>query len=179
MKTAALTVALLSLWLLLTGCAWYGQTGPAPTLATQAAACVLVERLPASTGYLKSAAGLFRAWGATTNTAPDAAEVRAALAALPNARLTAAEQSALWAATVLAYEGAQKACRTPADFAALKFTLLRIGDALSAAVALCGPTTIADTPARNGAVRAAATTGPACDAQGLFDLSRTIRKDLK
>lgn len=174
-------LALLSLipLLLITGCAWYGQTGPAPTLATQAAACVLVERLPASAGYLTAAAGLFRAWGAATNSAPDAATVRAALESLPNARLTQAEQSALWAATVLAYDAARAACRTPADFDSLKYTLLRIGDALAAAVELCGPSAIGDTAKRAGAVRAAAVSGPACDAQGVFDLSRVVKKDLR
>lgn len=173
-RPAALLLAVLAL-ALLSGCSLH--TGIKPALPTQIAACVLVDRLPQSAGYLTAAAGVFHACATATNL-PTPAAVRAALAALPNAKLTPAQQELLWGATVLAYELAQRAARTPADFLALRGALDEIAGALLAAVKECGPPTPLQSPGKRSHTAQSLRPPSAVDEQGLYDLSRVIGKRL-
>lgn len=156
------------------GCRTPDPAAPGITI-TQLAACALVDRLPQSAGYLTAAAGVFHEF-ATAEALPSPSAVRDALAAIPNARLTPAQQELLWGATVVAYQLAHRAARTPADWQNLRGNLELVSIALSAAVRDCALPTSSGLPRRGDVL--ALDVGPAVDEQGLFDLSKTIGKQL-
>lgn len=172
--TALVILAAIVCLILLPGCAGYGHTGIKPPLITQVAACALLDRLPQSAGYLTAAGEEFRLLARQGTNAPTPAEVRAALASLPNAKLSPAIQTALWAATFTAYDWSYSRAQTNADFASLRYALAEIGDSLIAAVRTCGPQAGTYPP---GAQSRPAP--PVIDEQGLYDLAKTIGKQLR
>lgn len=172
---AILFTLCMALAILTPGCVTVGKSGGPAVTIVQLAACTLVDRLPQSAGYLTASANVFHAF-ATAEALPSPAAVRAALAAIPNAKLTPAQQEIIWGATVLAYEVSQRAAQTPADFLALRGNLDLVASALLAAVKDCGPPTSSGLPAHRGADARPAQAG--IDEQGLFDLAKTIGKQL-